>query len=175
VAKTANQENTTDPNGDPKRDPKRDSKRDPKNASANIKQQFSDLSTDDQLIVLWRVYEGLDTTAVENPDDNAESDSSVELYDHLKESSKNEQYQFMRDVLSGERNDQTSAYYELSNTNKVALWYRLGEGMSESSVVEVPSDYPLSDQAQEIVSSINAVDFEQKFIIMRDIIKGDRA
>lgn len=146
-----------------------------KSAFPELEGQFSDLSTDDQLAVLWKVYQGLGETTIENPDDNKESDNSSDLYNQLKDKSQDDQLQFMRDVIDGNSNDHTNAYQALSNTTKVALWYRLGQGMSEGNVVQVPSDYKLSDEAQQVANTIGAINFDQQYIIMRDTILGGRS
>lgn len=147
---------------------------------AALKDKFQSLSADEQLAALWYIYDGLGETTIENPDDNKESDSSSDLYNQLQEKPEEQQLQFMRDVLSGADrdvlsgadNDLTSAYSQLSNTTKIALWYRLGEGMSEGSVIQVPSDYELSDEAEALLEDINSVGFEQKYILLRDILLG---
>ncbi|EDX84507.1 Orange carotenoid protein, N-terminal domain protein [Synechococcus sp. PCC 7335] len=136
------------------------------------KQRFDALSADEKLATLWYVYEGLGEERLENPDDNKESDSSSDLYNQIKEKSKEEQLQFMRDVLSGEGNDLTNAYNNLSNTTKIALWYRLGQGMAKGSVIQVPGDYSLSNDAQQLVSAINEMSFEQSYLFVRDAIVG---
>lgn len=134
------------------------------------KSQFKSLSADDKLAALWYIYQGLGDNTVESPDDNKESDSSLDLYDKVKAKPKEEQLQFMRDILSGTSNDLTSAYGELTGTTKVALWYRLGHGMAESTVVNVPSDYSLSSEAKELVGKLNDNSFEQSYIFLRDIL-----
>ncbi|MEM8502594.1 MAG: orange carotenoid protein N-terminal domain-containing protein [Cyanobacteria bacterium P01_D01_bin.1] len=141
-------------------------------AQEEYKQQFDALSADEKLATLWYVYDGIGEERLENPDDNKESDSSSDLYNQIKGKSEEEQLQFMRDVLSGESNDLTNAYNNLSNTTKVALWYRLGQGMAEGSVIQVPSDYDLSDQAKQLVQSVNDINFEQSYIFVRDAIVG---
>lgn len=139
---------------------------------SDIEGKFQSLGGDDKLAVLWYIYDGLGETTIENPDDNKESDNSSDLFNQLKDKSEDEQLQFMRDVLSGESNDSTSAYSELSDTTKIALWYRLGQGMAQGSVIQVPGDYSLSGDAQEVVESINAIGFEQKYNFMRNVIVG---
>lgn len=141
-------------------------------AQEEYKQQFDGLSADEKLATLWYVYEGLGEERLENPDDNKESDSSLDLYNQIKGKSEEEQLQFMRDVLSSESNDLTNAYSNLSNTTKIALWYRLGQGMAEGSVIQVPSDYDLSDTAKQLVQSVDALSFEQSYIFVRDAIVG---
>ncbi|MGC1308224.1 MAG: orange carotenoid protein N-terminal domain-containing protein [Phormidesmis sp.] len=136
------------------------------------KQIFDSLSADDKLATLWYVYDGLGDERIENPDDNKESDSSSELYNQLKDKSNDEQLQFMRDVLSGESNNLTSSYSKLSETTKIALWYRLGQGMAEGSVIQVPSDYSLSDKAKELVEEINNISFEDSYVFVRNAIVG---
>lgn len=139
---------------------------------SDAQEKFQSLSGDDKLAVLWYVYESLGETTIENPDDNKESDNSSELFGQIESKSEDEQLQFMRDVLAGESNDDTNAYNELSNTTKVALWYRLGQGMAEGSVIQVPSDYSLEGDAQEVVESLDAIDFEQKYNFMRNVLLG---
>ncbi|MBE9062170.1 orange carotenoid protein N-terminal domain-containing protein [cf. Phormidesmis sp. LEGE 11477] len=136
------------------------------------KQQFDGLSADEKLATLWYVYDGLGEERLENPDDNKESDSSSDLYDQVKGKPEEEQLQFMRDILSGESNDLTNAYNSLSNTTKIALWYRLGQGMAEGSVIQVPGDYDLSDTAKQLVGAINEMSFEQSYLFVRDAILG---
>ncbi|MEL6901924.1 MAG: orange carotenoid protein N-terminal domain-containing protein [Cyanobacteria bacterium J06606_4] len=137
-----------------------------------FKSQFDNLDVDQKLATLWYVYDGLSEGVIENPDDNKESDSSSDLYNQLAEKSEDEQLQFMRETLSGENNDFSDAYSELSNTTKIALWYRLGQGMANGSVVNVPDDYKLSDEAQTLVDQVNAIDFEQRYIFMRNAVLG---
>ena len=146
-----------------------------KSAFGDIETKFCALDADDKLAVLWQVYDGLGESVIEDPDDNQESDSSSDLYGQLAGKSKDDQLQFMHDVISGNNNDQTGAYSKLSNTTKVALWYRLGKGMSEGDVVQVPGDYKLSDKAQDVATDICAINFDQKYIIMRDTILGGQS
>ncbi len=141
-------------------------------AQTEYKQQFDALNADEKLATLWYVYEGIGEERLENPDDNKESDSSSDLYSQIKEKSQEDQLQFMRNVLSGESNDLTNAYSNLSNTTKIALWYRLGQGMADGAVIQVPSDYDLSDEAKQLVSAIDTISFEQTYIFVRDAIVG---
>ncbi len=141
-------------------------------AQTEYKQQFDALNADEKLATLWYVYEGIGEERLENPDENKESDSSSDLYGQIKEKSQEDQLQFMRDVLSGESNNLTKAYNDLSDTTKIALWYRLGQGIAEGSVIQVPSDYDSSDQAKQLVDAINAISFEQTYIFVRDAIVG---
>lgn len=136
-------------------------------------QQFKGLSEDDKLAALYAIFGGLGDERVDNPDDNKESDSSSDLYNEIAGKSQDEQLQFMRDVLSKQGNALTGKYNKLSDTTKIALWYRLGQGMDENAVVDVPSDYEMSDEAKSLVSAMNNNSFEQSYIFMRDAIIAD--
>lgn len=142
------------------------------NFLSELKQKFDGFDTDKKLAILWYVYEGIGDARLEEPDENKEPDTSVDLYNKLKDKSNDEQLQFMRDVLSGNSNDATNEYQSLNNTTKVALWYRLGEGMAGDNVVPVPADYDLSDEAKALVEKVNDIDFDQRYIFMRDAILG---
>ncbi len=142
----------------------------PRHGLSDYVSRFGECTADDKLAILARIYDHIGGERIENPDDNKESDSSLDLYNKLKEKSNDEQLQFMKDVVSNESNDLTSEYSQLSDTTKIAVWYRLGKGMSEDSVVGMPSDYSLSGDAEEIANNIGAISFEQCYIFMRDVL-----
>ncbi|MGB7485883.1 MAG: orange carotenoid protein N-terminal domain-containing protein [Phormidesmis sp.] len=142
----------------------------PRHGLADYVTKFRSCSTDDKLAILWRIYTHIGEERLENSDDNKESDSSLKLYNKLKEKSQDEQLQFMRDVVSRKDNDITSEYHQLSDTTKIATWYRLGQRMADSSVVQVPSDYEISDEAKDIANNIGAISFEQCYVFVRDAI-----
>lgn len=144
----------------------------PRHGLADYVQRFKDCGADDKLAILAKIYDHIGGERIENPDDNKESDSSLELYNKLKNKSNDEQLQFMRDVVSNESNDLTNEYNQLSDTTKIATWYRLGKGMSEETVVQMPGDYNLSGDAKEIADNISAISFEQCYIFMRDVLLG---
>lgn len=133
---------------------------------------FKKLGADEKLAALWYVYDGIEEHSIEKPDQNRASDSSMELYKTIQSKSEDEQLQFMRDVLSGSNNDLMRSYNELNDTTKIALWYRLGHGMAEGSVIEVPSDYNLSDEAKVLVDKLNKISFEERYVFMRDALLG---
>lgn len=144
----------------------------PRHGLSDYVERFRSCSADDKLAILWRIYQHIGEERIENPDENKESDSSLELYNQLKDRSNEDQLQFMRDVVSSESTDLTNEYSQLSDTTKVALWYRLGQGMTQSDVVQMPEDYELSGDAKEIADNIGEISFEQCYIFMRDSLLG---
>lgn len=139
---------------------------------------FNRLGGDSKLAALWSIYDGIGEHRIANPDENQAEDNASDLYATLSQKPQAEQLQFMRDVLaekpgnSSQSTDSIDEYNRLSNTSKIALWYRLGQGMEKNSVVQVPSDYELSEAAKSLVKRLNAIDFEQKYIFMRDVLLG---
>ena len=142
----------------------------PRHGLSDYVQRFKSCSADEKLAILARLYHHIGEERIENPDDNKESDSSLELYNKLKGQSNDQQLQFMRDVVSNESNDLTSEYNQLSDTTKIATWYRLAQGMTDNSVVDVPDDYQLTGDAEEIARNIGSISFEQCYIFVRDAL-----
>ncbi|MEL6351602.1 MAG: orange carotenoid protein N-terminal domain-containing protein [Cyanobacteria bacterium J06627_28] len=145
----------------------------PRHGLSDYVQRFKACSADDKLAILARLYHHIGEERIENPDENKESDSSLALYNKLKEKHQTEQLQFMRDVVSNESNALTIEYNQLSDVTKIATWYRLGQGMTDRSVVDVPNDYQLSEDAEEIARNIGSISFEQCYIFVRDVLLSD--
>lgn len=135
---------------------------------------FSRLSTDDKLAVLWYVYEAISRESrLEDPNNNTAPDNSSDLFDRIKGISQDDQLQLMRDLLEEKETDLTRAYYQLSNTTRIAFWYQLGQGMENSEVIGMPEDYELSADAKELVSELTATGFEQQYVFMRSALLSD--
>ncbi|MEH2071462.1 MAG: orange carotenoid protein N-terminal domain-containing protein [Nostoc sp.] len=131
---------------------------------------FRNLSIDNQLALLWYLYVKMgSSTRPGNPEGTA-PDTSEELFNQVKEKSHEEQLQIMRDLLTPSSTDIRREYDSLSNNTKLAFWYRLAQGMENSTIVPVPSDYQLSAQAKELLSMLEAVDFEVQYVFLRDAL-----
>jgi hypothetical protein len=46
----------------------------------------------------------------------------------------------------------------------------LAQGMENSTIVPVPSDYQLSEKAKELLSMLEPIDFELKYAFLRDAL-----
>lgn len=139
------------------------------------KETFQSLKVDDQLALLWHLYVKMGgSTRPANPEDTA-PDSGEGLFNKVKEKFHQEQLQVMRDLLGGASTDITQEYHSLSNNTKLAFWYELARGMEESTIVQVPSDHQLSSEAQELISAVGALGFEDQYIFLRNSLLSDGA
>lgn len=142
--------------------------------AAEYAETFQQLNTDDKLAVLWHVYRLiLNESGMENPNENVAPDSSDELFEKAKGHSEDEQLQLMRDLLEGKDTEMACNYNALTNNTKLAFWYQLAQGMDSSDVVQYPSDYQLSSEAQELISVLKPIGFQQQYVFMRDALLSD--
>lgn len=143
------------------------------NQAAKHAESFKHLAVDDQLSVLWHVYGFIcKESGMKEPDGTA-PDTSDELFDKAKGLAQNEQLQLMRDLLKGADTDITREYNSLTNNTKLAFWYQLAQGMERSEIIQAPSDYQPSSDAQALVSALKPMGFEQQYVFMRDSLLSD--
>ncbi len=113
------------------------------------------LSIDDQLGLLWVLYEnmgGLVTPAA--PDATERIKLAGSLIYEVTSLPYQEQLQFMRDLVAGVNNSLTRAYGMLSSNNKLAFWYQLAEWMRSGEVIPTPEGYQLSAPATVVSQKV---------------------
>ena len=139
-------------------------------APAQYAELFRNLSIDNQLAVLWQLYIKMGgSTRPQDPEGTA-PDNSEGLFNKVKGKSHEEQLQIMRDLLTPSTTDIRREYDSLSNNTKLAFWYRLAQGMENSTIVPVPSDYQFSGQAKELLSRLEPIGFELQYVFLRDAL-----
>lgn len=132
-------------------------------------QKFQSFDVDTQLGLLWFGY--LDIKDQLNPGNSTSAqDAAGALYDQIKVMSKEEQLQAQRDIASGANSDISRAYTSLSSSGKLDVWLRLGQGMNEGVIIQVPSDYQPPSETKDFVDQIASLDFEKRIDFMRSIV-----
>lgn len=132
-------------------------------------QKFQSFDVDTQLGLLWFGY--LDIKDQLNPGNSTSAqDAAGALYDQIKVMSKEEQLQAQRDIASGANSDISRAYTSLSSSGKLDVWLRLGQGMNEGVIIQVPSDYQPPSETKDFVDQITSLDFEKRIDFMRSIV-----
>ncbi len=129
------------------------------------------LSIDDQLGLLWFLYEnmgGLVTPAA--PDATLRIKIAGGLIYEVTNLPEKEQLQFMRDLVAGVNNSLTRAYGMLSSNNKLAFWYQLAEWMRSGEVIPTPEGYQLSAPATAVLNKVVALEFNQQIAVLRLIV-----
>ena len=129
------------------------------------------LSIDDQLGLLWVLYENMGGLVTPPASDTTER---IKLAGGLIYEVTNlfyeEQLQFMRDLIAGVNNSLTRAYGFLSSNNKLAFWYQLAEWMRSGEVIPTPEGYQLSAPATAVLNKVMALEFNQQIAVLRLIV-----
>ena len=130
------------------------------------------LGMDEQLAVLWYVYRDFVkdniTPEAERPDENLSE--SQELVEQVKQMSDEDQLQLQRDLLIGKERAEFPTYNNYSSNQKLFFWYSLAAEMEQGNVVQVPDDYRLSPDAQQLLESFKELEFAQKLVFIKNVV-----
>ena len=129
------------------------------------------LSIDDQLGLLWVLYENMGSLVTPAaPDATERIKIAGGLIYEVVSLSHEEQLQFMRDLVAQVNTPLTRAYGILTSNNKLAFWYQLAEWMRSGEVIATPEGYQLSAPANAVLSKVVALDFNQQIAVLRLIV-----
>lgn len=131
------------------------------------KQAFQGINVDEQLAVLWFVYTKLGSSVTPAAPGASGSEIAQGLFNQVKELSHDAQLQTMRDIASKANTQISREYGSLSPETKLAFWYYLAQGMENGTIIPMPSDYELSQQGKDLLSRIEAMEFNQQIDFLR--------
>ncbi len=129
------------------------------------------LSIDDQLGLLWVLYEnmgGLVTPAAPGATERIKLAGGL-IYEVANLPSE-EQLQVMRDLVARVNTPITRAYGLLSSNNKLAFWYQLAEWMRSGEVIPTPEGYQLSAPATAVFNKVVRLEFNQQIAVLRLVV-----
>jgi hypothetical protein len=132
---------------------------------------FRSLNVDDQLALLWFVYTKMGSSITPAAPGRAGIEIAEGLFNQVKDLSHDEQLQVQRDLLTNADTTISREYGSLSANTKLLFWYRLAQGMESATIVPMPPNYELSGQAKELLTAIEAADFEQQITFLRDSVE----
>ena len=129
------------------------------------------LSIDDQLGLLWVLYENMGSLVTPAaPDATERIKIAGGLIYEVVSLSHEEQLQFMRDLVAQVNTPLTRAYGILTSNNKLAFWYQLAEWMRSGEVIAIPEGYKLSAPANAVLNKVIALEFNQQIAVLRLIV-----
>lgn len=131
---------------------------------------FKGLTIDEQLGLLWVVYDNMGRCITPAAPGAARLQFAEGLLAEVKAMSQQEQLQFMRDLVAKKNTPLTRSYGVLSNNTKLAFWYQLAEAMRTGEVVPVPSFYKLSQTALEVFGQLSKLEFNQQITVLRQAV-----
>lgn len=134
-------------------------------------QAFKQLSTDDQLALLWYIYEEMGDEITPAAPGSASPDIAGGLLEQVKQQSHSEQLETMRQIARKDQSSQLSREYgSLGPDTKLAFWYFLAQGMDEGTIIPMPDDYDMSDQGEELLGAIESMEFQSQITILRNAV-----
>ncbi|ASC71350.1 Orange carotenoid-binding protein [Halomicronema hongdechloris C2206] len=131
---------------------------------------FRQLSADEQLGLLWVIYENMGGAITPAAPGAARMQFAEGLLQDVKAMPQQDQLQFMRDLVNRINTEHTRAYGVLSNNTKLAFWYQLAELMRTGEVIPVPSFYKLPEQALALFGQISKLEFGQQITVLRQAV-----
>lgn len=137
---------------------------------SNAISAFKGLTTDEQLGLLWVLYDNMGRSITPAAPGAARLQFAEGLLTQVKSLSHTEQLQFMRDLVNRTSTPLTRAYGVLTNNTKLAFWFQLAEEMRTGTVVPVPDTYALGASGQAIFGQISKLDFNQQITILRQAV-----
>jgi len=137
---------------------------------ANTLTAIRQLTTDDQLGLLWTLYKNMGRAITPAAPGAARLQFAEGLLEQVKAMPHTLQLQFMRNLIENKNTPETRAYGVLTNNTKLAFWYRLAVLMDEGTVVPVPDYYKLSDAGMQLFGTISRLDFGQQITVMRQMV-----
>lgn len=141
-----------------------------KNDTSKAIQSFQNLNIDDQLAVLWFIYTHMGGAITPAAPGAAAPEIAEGLFNQAKELSHQEQLQLQRDLLAGKDTMISREYGSLSANSKLLFWYRLAQGMENGTIIPMPEDYQLPENARELLAALETIDFERQITFLRDVV-----
>ena len=135
-------------------------------------EQFTALGTDQKLALLWFVYEAMgDSITPAAPSASTAATPIAEgLFGQVKAMSHEEQLQVQRDLIEQKNSLISREYGALSETTKLLFWYLLAEGMTQETIIPMPDNYQLSEEASAVLETIKGLDFQEQITLLREMV-----
>jgi Orange carotenoid protein, N-terminal len=141
-------------------------------ANTELVRAFQSLDVDQQLALFWFVYTEMgESITPAAPGASTVSPAIAEgLFNQVKELSREEQLQVQRDLINNSNTLITREYGAMSDTTKLLFWYLLAQGMDNGTIIPMPSDYKLSEEADGVLNRIKDLEFGEQITLFRDIV-----
>ncbi|NEQ32846.1 MAG: Orange carotenoid protein [Leptolyngbya sp. SIO4C5] len=130
--------------------------------------QYKRLTPDEQLALLWYVYEEMGEAVTPAAPGAASEGIAEGLFAQVKALSFDEQLEAMRAMLNPQDTQLSREYGALSRDTKLAFWYRLAQGMSNGTIVPMPENYAKPEAANKVLLQLVTFSFEQQITFLRE-------
>ncbi|PSO65962.1 MAG: Orange carotenoid protein [Cyanobacteria bacterium QH_2_48_84] len=128
------------------------------------------LSTDNQLAVLWYIYKQMGSQITPAAPGSSGEAIAGGLFEQVKQKPHQEQLEIQRNIVANEDTQISREYGALSSDTKLAFWYFLARGMDEETIIPMPSEYKVSQEAENLLAAIETMEFEQQITVLRESV-----
>jgi hypothetical protein len=138
------------------------------NETQNVVQAFNSLDTDAKLAWFYLVYEEMGESITPAAPAAAEPELAPLLLNNFLELSDEEQLNVMRDIVERKDTEYSRAYGAIKENNQLLVWYIWAVAMGDT-VVDFPDNYEINNAIDDLMSQIQALDFEEQMSVFRTI------
>lgn len=135
----------------------------------SVVKNINALSADEQLALLYFVYEKMGDSITPAAPIAAEPELAPVLLSDFHNLSEQEQLTVMRGIINGDDTVYSRAYGALTANNKLVVWYAWAVAMGDT-VVDLPDDYQATDATKNLLSQLEQLDFEQQISVLREAV-----
>jgi hypothetical protein len=133
-------------------------------------EMFSRLSIDEQLAFLWYAYTEVGRSITPAAPGKANLQLMEGLFNQIKQMSREEQTQLMRELASNADTPISRAYASFGINAKLGFWWQLGEWMKQGLVAPMPIGYQMSSQVGAVLEAVKKLDPGQQITILRNTV-----
>jgi Orange carotenoid protein, N-terminal len=142
------------------------------NINPELISTFTALSTDQQLALLWFIYQevGKSITPAAPGASTAAPTIAEGLFKQVAEMSREQQLQVQRDLVEHKNSLICREYGALSDTTKLLFWYLLAQGMDRVEIIPMPEGYTLDPQAAQCLQQLQQLQHAEQIAVLRDVV-----
>ncbi|OKH27396.1 orange carotenoid protein N-terminal domain-containing protein [Chroogloeocystis siderophila] len=133
-----------------------------------VVQAFDGLETDAKLAWFYLVYKNMGSSITPAAPAATDPELAPMLLGDYYKLSNDEQLAIMRQIVNREDTEYSHAYGALKENNQLMVWYAWAQAMGDT-VVGMPGDYQPTEAINDLLSQIEALDFDDQISIFRTI------
>ncbi len=138
------------------------------NETQNLVDAFNALDTDAKLAWFYLVYKKMGDSITPAAPAATDPELAPKLLGEYFDLSDDEQLAIMRDIVNRRDTEYSRAYGAIKENNQLLVWYAWAVAMGDK-VVGLPPTYQPSKAINDLVSEIEALDFDEQISVFRTI------
>jgi hypothetical protein len=138
------------------------------NETQKLVDAFNALDTDAKLAWFYLVYKKMGDSITPAAPAATDPELAPKLLGDYFDLSDDEQLEIMRDIVNRKDTEYSRAYGAIKENNQLLVWYAWAVAMGDK-VVGLPASYKPSKAINDLLSQIEALDFDEQISVFRTI------